>query len=117
MREDEFEKQVRKKMDQLGFTPSESVWTGVDREINQEKKRRVPLFWLFFVSGLLLAGSTYYFITNKNTEALIPNKNSENALAKIQNKEASSKKQIEQLSAVNRQPSTVNRQLFYSERS
>src|ERR1700759_4245463 len=92
MREEEFEKQVRKKMDQLGFTPSESVWTGVDREINQEKKRRLPLFWLFFVSGLLLAGGSYYFISNKNTAALIPNKNSENAIAKIPEKGTSSNK-------------------------
>ena len=35
MREDEFEKQVREKMEQLGFIPPESVWTGLDREINK----------------------------------------------------------------------------------
>ena len=49
MREDEFEKRVRGKMEKLGFHPSESVWTGIDREINRERKRRVPLFWFFFI--------------------------------------------------------------------
>ena len=73
MREEEFEKRVRDKMEQLGFDPSESVWIGVDKEINKEKKRRMPLFWLFFASGLLLAGGAYYFITNKNTAGVIPN--------------------------------------------
>ena len=66
MREDEFEKRVRGKMEHLGFDPSEAVWTGVDNEIKKEKKRRVPLFWFFFVPGILLAGGAYYFIANKN---------------------------------------------------
>jgi hypothetical protein len=59
MREEKFEKQVREKMEQLGFDPSESVWVNVNKEINQEKKRR-PIFWLFFLPALLLAGTVYY---------------------------------------------------------
>ena len=86
MREDEFEKRVREKMEHLGFDPSESVWTGVDKEINKEKKRRMPLFWLFFVSGLLLAGGAYYFITNKNSSGIIPDKNTGNTIARIPEK-------------------------------
>ena len=96
MREDEFEKRVREKMEQLGFVPSESVWTGVDRGINKEKKRRMPLFWLFFVSGLLLAGGSYYIIANKNTTGIIPNKKADKSIAKIPEQEISNKKQIEQ---------------------
>ncbi len=96
MREDEFEKQVREKMEQLGFDPSESVWTGVDKEINKEKKRRVPLFWLFLFSGLLLAGGSYYIIANKNTTGIIPGKNADKAIAKIPEQEISNKKLIEQ---------------------
>jgi hypothetical protein len=30
MRENKFENQVREKMDQLGFDPSDEVWTQVD---------------------------------------------------------------------------------------
>ena len=92
MRENEFEKRVREKMEQLGFEPSESVWAGVDKEISKGKKRRVPLFWLFFVSGLLLAGGAYYFIANKNTAGAIPDTNAENGIAKIPEKKSSSER-------------------------
>ena len=67
MHENNFEKQVREKMDQLGFDPTDSVWERVDKEINKEKKRRMPLFWLFFFSGLALAGGAYYFLGYKNS--------------------------------------------------
>jgi hypothetical protein len=66
MHENNFEKQVREKMDQLGFDPSDVVWAAVDRELSKEKKRRVPLFWLFLFSGLILAGGVYYYSANKN---------------------------------------------------
>ncbi len=96
MREEEFEKRVRNKMERLGFDPSESVWIGVDKEINKEKRRRMPLLWLFFASGLLLAGGAYYFVTNKNTAGVIPNNNAENTIAKIPEQRTGNKKQIEQ---------------------
>jgi hypothetical protein len=64
MHEDKFEKQVCEKMDQLGFDPAEAVWSGVSKEINKEKKRRLPLFWLFLFSGLVLAGGGYYVTKN-----------------------------------------------------
>lgn len=66
MHENNFEKQVQEKMDQLGFEPSDAVWTAVDKEINKNKKRRRPLFILFLFSGLLLAGGAIYVGTFKN---------------------------------------------------
>ncbi len=66
MHENNFEKQVQEKMDQLGFDPSDAVWTAVDKEINKNKKRRRPLFILFLFSGLLLAGGAIYVGTFKN---------------------------------------------------
>jgi hypothetical protein len=96
MRENDFEKQVRDKMEELGFTPAESVWAGVNKEINNTKKRRIPLFWLFFVSGLLLAGTTYYFIATKKTSEIISNNTSRDAIAKIQEANKMGKKQNEQ---------------------
>ncbi|HEY2348542.1 MAG TPA: outer membrane beta-barrel protein [Puia sp.] len=93
MRENEFEKQVREKMEQLGFAPGESVWDGVDREIKNEKKRRIPLFWLFFVPGLLLAGSAYYFISNSNSSEIIRNKNSSNNIENKADQDRSIEKQ------------------------
>jgi hypothetical protein len=60
MHENKFEKEVREKMDQLGFDPPETVWARVNQEINQEKKKRRPLFWIFFLSGLVLGGGGVY---------------------------------------------------------
>ena len=108
MREEEFEKRVRDKMKQLGFDPSESVWIGVDKEINKEKRRRMPLFWLFFASGLLLAGGAYYFVTNKNTAGVIPNNNAEKTIAKIPEQGTSNKKQIEQPTLQSAEPQKNN---------
>jgi hypothetical protein len=56
----------------------------VDKVINKEKKRRMPLFWLFFASGLLLAGGTYYFIPDNHTTGLT---------AKVPEQEKGAKKQ------------------------
>ncbi len=49
MHENNFEKQVQEKMDQLGFEPSDAVWAAVDKEINKGKRRRRPFFILFFI--------------------------------------------------------------------
>lgn len=66
MHENNFEDQVHDKMQQLGFDPSDAVWSGIDKEINKERKRK-PLFWLFFFSGLTLAGIAFYMGTlNRN---------------------------------------------------
>jgi hypothetical protein len=62
MYENNFEKQVREKMDQLGFDPSDQVWAEVDKKINLEKKKRRPLFWIFLFSGLMLAGGGMYVL-------------------------------------------------------
>ncbi len=67
MHENNFEKQVQEKMDQLGFDPSDAVWAAVDKEINKEKRRRRPFFILFFLTGLLLAGGGVYFGMIKNS--------------------------------------------------
>jgi hypothetical protein len=73
MREDKFEKQVREKMDQLGFDPSDAVWLRVDQEINERKERRKPIFWIFFISGLMItAGATYLALNNFNFSKKIP---------------------------------------------
>ena len=67
MHEDKFAKQVSEKLDQLGFDPSDSVWAGVDRELNNDKKKRRPLFWIFLFSGLVLAGGTLYIVKQQTT--------------------------------------------------
>ena len=83
MHEDKFEKQVREKMDQLGFDPTETVWAQVDLEINRKEKRRKPIFWIFFLSGLVLAGGAMYFGLNYFTTTQKTNDNSTNAINKV----------------------------------
>ncbi len=67
MHENNFENQVHNKMQQLGFDPSDAVWTAVEKEINKDKKRRRPFLIIFFLSGLLLAGGGIYFALTKNS--------------------------------------------------
>jgi hypothetical protein len=87
MHENNFEKQVREKMEQLQFDPADTVWLNVDKEINKEKKRRRPLLWVMFPLGiLLLAGGGYYFITNKNDSSGIAKTQKQNAADKNQDK-------------------------------
>ena len=71
MHENRFEKQVREKMDQLQFDPLEAVWTSVDLEINKDKKRRRPMFWLFFFSGIALVSGAYFFGHNRDNPVSI----------------------------------------------
>ena len=64
MHDTRFEKEVQKKMEELAFSPSAAVWEKVEREINAEKRRRFPIFWLFFFGALLTAGAAgIYFVT------------------------------------------------------
>lgn len=55
MRENEFEKGVKKTMGDFHLQPSASVWPEVERRIRERRRRRGFVFW-FSLSGLLLAG-------------------------------------------------------------
>jgi hypothetical protein len=58
MYDPKFEKEVQRKMEELEFSPSEAVWTHIEQAVNKEKKRRrIPFFWLFFLSGAFLLGA------------------------------------------------------------
>ncbi len=67
MHENKFEKQVQEKMEELQFAPSEAVWENVDKKINKNEKRRRPVFWLFFLTGLVFLGVGFLFSVNKNS--------------------------------------------------
>ncbi len=67
MQESEFEKQVQQKMEELKFSPSESVWPNIEKEIKKEKKRRMPLLWFFLLLGLAVSG--YYFFKTRESSA------------------------------------------------
>ena len=65
MRENEFEKRVQQKMEDLNLRPSEEVWVEVERRIRKEKKRRFIFWWplLFLLLGGGVAAGIW--ITNK----------------------------------------------------
>src|SRR4051812_15407612 len=67
MQEQNFEKQVQHKLEELSLTPSAPVWQKVENEIREKKKRRrLIAFWLF---PLLLGAGTFWSIvtlTHKN---------------------------------------------------
>src|SRR6202035_16374 len=68
MHEPEYEKKIQQKMQELKFSPSESVWANVEKKIKKDKKRKRPLLWFFLILGLAVSGGASYFIyTRKNT--------------------------------------------------
>ena len=44
MPENDFEKQVQQKMDELQFVPSDAVWHEVEKQIDGRKKRRLYFY-------------------------------------------------------------------------
>jgi hypothetical protein len=63
MQENEFEDRVQKIMDELSFDPHDTVWSGVAKEIEKDKKRRKPLFWIFLIGAPVIIGAGYLFST------------------------------------------------------
>jgi Outer membrane protein beta-barrel domain len=60
MQENEFEDQVQKIMNELSFDPQDAVWAGVAKEIEKDKKRRKPLFWIFLIGVPVIIGAGYF---------------------------------------------------------
>ena len=64
MHDPKFEKEVQQKLQELSFGPSEAVWTNIERAVGGEKKRRVPVSWIFLLSALTMTGTgLVYFST------------------------------------------------------
>ncbi|MDP4246809.1 MAG: hypothetical protein Q8932_13255, partial [Bacteroidota bacterium] len=72
MHDPKFEKEVQEKMDGLQFNPSDQVWIRLEQELNKEKRRPLPLFWLFvLVGGMLIgAGGTWFFFGRNQSAGL-----------------------------------------------
>ena len=66
MQDPEFEKQVRKKMEELKFSPSESVWFQVEKQIQADRRRRAPLLWIFFFGSLVLLGGLLFLLNSRS---------------------------------------------------
>lgn len=61
MHEQEFERSVQQKMEELSFSPSARVWKDVEQEIRDRKERRRVIFWLLPVGLMLALGGWWIF--------------------------------------------------------
>lgn len=66
MQEQNFEKGVREKMEELSFVPSEPVWQKVEEQIRKKKERRRVIFWV--LPFLLLCGGIYFWTKSDKTD-------------------------------------------------
>lgn len=83
MEQNNFEKQVQQKMEQLQLAPSNAAWNNIEKRIAQKKVRRIWIFiWPVVMSLLLLSA---YFLAHNIKEKIVPfNKKDNNALVKNQ---------------------------------
>ena len=72
MQENEFEDQVQKIMGELSFDPHDTVWSGVAKEIEKDKKRRKPLFWIFLLGAPVIITAGYLFSTGNFSGSRLP---------------------------------------------
>lgn len=70
MQENEFEKQVQQKMDDLKLHPSDAVWQKIELQIKKEKRRR----WLLIFLPVIFMGALYggYVLLNSNNSTTKP---------------------------------------------
>jgi len=105
MHDPEFEKQVRQRMEELKFSPSESVWSNLEKEITKDKSRKKPLLWFAFFLVTALAGSFYFLLTpGYNYDNTHNNSNT----GKKQSTEISLQKEKLQSAAGNDHPVSMN---------
>src|SRR5215470_8039319 len=64
MAANEFEKDVRRIMDDLKLHPSEEVWRKVEERIREKKRKRRVIFFLFSLVGLAIVGSLLYVFSH-----------------------------------------------------
>src|SRR4051812_1738250 len=71
MQDNEFEKQVHKKMEELKLPPSEAVWNRVEATLQEKRRRRgllwVPVIFLFIVG----TGGYWLSTTHQNFSAKV----------------------------------------------
>ncbi|RYY29589.1 MAG: hypothetical protein EOO04_07065 [Chitinophagaceae bacterium] len=70
MSDHDFERQVRQKMDELKFRPSNAVWQGVQERIRSERPRRRVVIWLPVLLALLGTGGYLFLNRDARTNTL-----------------------------------------------
>ena len=72
MSDHQFEKNVRKQLEELKFHPNAAVWTSVEKRIAMRKKKNRGIIWIPLL--LLLTGGSIYFLerNQKDTSTQTP---------------------------------------------
>jgi hypothetical protein len=68
MEQNNFEKIVQHKLDELKIPPSDSVWTNIEKQIGKKGKDRKFIFILFFLILFLLTGGYWLLNSSKNNQ-------------------------------------------------
>ena len=75
MAANEFEKNVRKEMDEFKLHPSEEVWPKIEERIREKKRKRRIIFFILFSSiALMLGGYGIYNFSGNKTKSAAQNK-------------------------------------------
>ncbi len=83
-------KAFREKMDQLEKSPSDNLWTNIEKDLNNNPKKRLPLFWIYssiLIAGLFLGGVYFYTTLPNDQNQLKQNNNSSVNQSKNTNEE------------------------------
>ena len=66
MGQNNFEKSVQQKLDELKIPPSDSVWTDIEKHIGKKDKDGKLIIIFFFLTVILLSGAYWLFNSTKN---------------------------------------------------
>ncbi|MEO6843615.1 MAG: hypothetical protein ABI184_00505, partial [Ginsengibacter sp.] len=70
MEQNNFEKNVQQKLEELKIPPSDAVWDNVEKKIGKKKRDRRLIFILFFLILFLLSGGYWLFHSTRNDSEL-----------------------------------------------
>ena len=68
MEQNNFEKNIQQKLDELKMNPSDSAWINIERRIGKKHKDRKVIFILFFLILFLLSGGYWLLNFSKNNQ-------------------------------------------------
>jgi hypothetical protein len=64
--QNDFEKQVSRKMDELDLVPSDPVWNRIENQIRFKKERRRLVIWIPLFLFLLIGSGTWFYFSRNN---------------------------------------------------
>ena len=70
--QNEFEKQVQKKLEELDLVPTPPVWQNIEKQIRKEKERRRIIFWIPLGILLLVGAGTWFWISGNDDAGINP---------------------------------------------